>query len=94
MLRHVCLTFHPFQSVELDSTPLSVRKLKVLVLGAPRVGKSGIVRRWLHNSFDSNIDSYIPTAKVDLSNKMMQVSDKVVQLEVWDTPSHPDIRDV
>ena len=79
-----------------DDTPshFKTKHLKVVIVGAPRVGKSSIVRRWLHNTFDADLSSYIPTTKVDISLKLITFNDSTLRVEVWDTPSHPEIRDM
>jgi len=83
-------------SIPPDDTPshFKTKHLKVVIVGAPRVGKSSIVRRWLHNTFDADLSSYIPTTKVDISLKLITFNDSTLRVEVWDTPSHPEIRDM
>lgn len=72
---------------------VDVQKIKIVLFGSQRVGKSSLVKRWLQNSFDADPESYVPTQKVSISSKLMALDNLMLAVEVWDTPSHPDIRD-
>ena len=58
---------------------------KILLLGDASFGKSSLLHRFFENFF-SNI--YIPTIGVDFRNKTFDLDDKIVRLQIWDTPVH------
>lgn len=56
-------------------------KKKVCLLGAPAVGKSSLVRRFVHGIFD---ERYLSTIGVKIDRKSLEVGSKAVTLMVWD----------
>jgi len=63
---------------------------KVLVLGESGVGKSCIVRRYVHNTYD---DDSIPTVGTDFARKLVKTPDGFrVNLMVWDTAGQERFR--
>lgn len=56
-------------------------KLKMVVLGDPRVGKTSIILRFTDNAFSR---TYLPTVGVNLSEKTIKVDGKNIQLVLWD----------
>lgn len=74
-------------------TEVSIRKVKVVVFGSPKVGKTSLVERWIHNSFDPDPQNYKPTHQLMMSSKFLSIENTLLCVEVWDTPSQPDLRD-
>ena len=63
---------------------------KVLVLGESGVGKSCIVRRYIHNTYD---DDSIPTVGTDFARKLVKTPDgHRVNMMVWDTAGQERFR--
>lgn len=54
---------------------------KICLLGAFSVGKSSLMRRFVHEVFD---DKYITTLGVKIETKLVTLDDKEVKLIVWD----------
>lgn len=57
------------------------RELKLIVLGNARVGKSSILKRLIHNTFDPQEPS---THAIRLESWPMKCGDESVQINVWD----------
>lgn len=72
-----------------NHTPLSngmqpLRKehlYKVLVIGDLGVGKTSIIRRYVHQTFSSN---YRATIGVDFALKVLNWDSETVRLQLWD----------
>jgi small GTP-binding protein len=56
-------------------------KLKVIVAGAKNVGKTSLIRRYMHGTFSSDVKS---TIGVDFMTKQLNIDDKKIRLSVWD----------
>ncbi|KAG2445165.1 hypothetical protein HYH02_008633 [Chlamydomonas schloesseri] len=63
--------------------------LKILLLGDSGVGKTCLLTRFAHDSFDDKVAS---TIGVDFAVKRMSVYDKRVKLTVWDTAGQEKFR--
>ena len=57
------------------------RLLKVCLVGAPAVGKTSLVRRYVENKFS---EDYLTTIGVRISRKRVEVDGEPVGLVVWD----------
>ena len=72
-----------FVSDTLDqSSSTAPVKYKVVFLGDQSVGKTSIILRFMHDTFDPN---YQATIGIDFLSKTMVVDDKMVRLQLWDT---------
>jgi len=58
---------------------------KTIIVGAPNVGKTSITLRFSTGMFR---ERYLPTIGVEFSVKDIEVNDKRVKLQTWDTGSH------
>lgn len=56
--------------------------VKISVIGNSNVGKTNIIKRFLHNTFDLETKS---TIGVDFGNKIMVIDNNVIKLQIWDT---------
>ncbi len=54
---------------------------KVCILGAYGVGKTSLVRRYIHSIFS---DKYLSTIGTKISKKSLQINDKKIELILWD----------
>uniref|UniRef100_A0A8C2JGY2 RAB22A, member RAS oncogene family n=2 Tax=Cyprinus carpio TaxID=7962 RepID=A0A8C2JGY2_CYPCA len=61
---------------------MSLRELKVCLLGDTGVGKSSIVWRFVEDSFDPNIN---PTIGASFMTKTVQYQNELHKFLIWDT---------
>ena len=66
-------------------------KLKFMVLGETRVGKTSLIRKYIKNQFG---DNYLTTVGIDFQEKLIQVNDKLILLQLWDTAGQERFRDI
>ena len=56
---------------------------KTIVIGAPYVGKTALLRKYMKNEFSQE---YNVTVGVEFNSKIIQVNEKTaVKLQIWDT---------
>ena len=68
----------------------TIGKFKVVFLGESSVGKTSLINRFLHDSFDS---VYRATIGLDLMTKKVQRADqKNVKFQIWDTAGQERFR--
>ena len=65
-------------SIEEDSE----EKLKLMILGDANVGKSSLLNKYCKNEFNSK---YKTTIGVDFQIKSLNINNKKIKLEIWDT---------
>jgi GTPase SAR1 family protein len=65
-------------NVSLDET--GTISLKIILLGNSNVGKSSILRRFVQDQFDEQVD---PTIGVDFMAKTIRIQGKSVRLVIW-----------
>lgn len=56
--------------------------LKVIIVGDSGVGKTNLLTYFCEGVFK---DSYVATIGVDFKIKMLNVDDKKIKLQIWDT---------
>ncbi|EFJ52758.1 RabC/Rab18 [Volvox carteri f. nagariensis] len=77
-------------AVELQATDSVIDfTIKILLLGDSGVGKTSLLTRFAHDSFDEKVAS---TIGVDFAVKKLSVYDKRVKLTVWDTAGQEKFR--
>jgi Ras-related protein Rab-8A len=60
-------------------------KAKIIVIGAPAVGKTSLILRFTSNAFTR---TYLPTLGVQLSQKKVRYGNYIVELSIWDLAGH------
>lgn len=77
-------------SHELQGQPSSSTKpqncRRIVVLGAPRVGKTSILRRYLHDGF---VEEYSPTSE-DFLRKLFRIRGESYQIDILDASRERD----
>ena len=62
---------------------------KIILIGDSNVGKTNIISRYCNNSFNYN-SRY--TIGIDFSTKLIQIEDKIVKIQIWDTAGQEKYR--
>ncbi len=66
-----------------------INKFKVVLVGDQNVGKTSVISRFIHDSFEmSSKVIYLiikPTVGIDFITKTMQVDGETLRLQLWDT---------
>lgn len=63
--------------------------LKFLIIGESSVGKSNLLIRYINDTFE---DSFITTVGVDFKTKFLEIDNKHVKLQIWDTAGQEKFR--
>ena len=66
-------------------------KLKVILVGNSEVGKTSIITQYTNQSFS---EDYITTISSDKSFKKIEINNKQMQLEIWDTAGQEQFRSI
>ena len=68
---------------ELDSQEFKEDyKLKIVVIGDSRVGKTNLIKRFITNTFNQNSKS---TLGVEFISKLYKIKNHIFKIEIWDT---------
>ena len=71
-----------------DSSDYTV---KIVIVGDSGVGKTNILCRFCDNEFKT---SYVSTIGVDFKNKIIQVKDASIRLQIWDTAGQERFKNI
>ena len=75
----------------LTSQGMGIRRAKVVLLGAPGVGKTSLVARYVHSVFSEHHKS---TLGVKVDRKTVQVGEQSVTMLIWDMHGEAEGLDV
>lgn len=64
---------------------------KILLVGAERVGKSSLIRRFSEDEFN---DNYSPTVGIDFKLKQVALDSTLVKIQLWDTSGQRRFRHI
>ena len=64
---------------------------KILLIGDFGVGKSCVILRYVEGDFPGNIMSSIG---VDFKTKQIEIEDRLIKLQIWDTAGHEKFRTI
>jgi len=67
----------------------SISKYKLVFLGDQNVGKTSIISRFMHDTFENH---YQATIGIDFVSKTMYLEDRTVRLQLWDTAGQERFR--
>ena len=66
-------------------------KYKLMVLGESKVGKTSLIRKYTKNQFGG---VYLTTVGMDFQDKIIDIEDKKIRLQIWDTAGQERFRNV
>ena len=66
-------------------------KYKIMVLGESKVGKTSLIKRYTKEQFGG---VYLTTVGMDFQDKIIEIEDKKIRLQVWDTAGQERFRNV
>ena len=66
-------------------------KYKIMVLGESRVGKTSLIKKYTKDQFGG---VYLTTVGMDFQDKIIDIEDKKVRLQIWDTAGQERFRNV
>ena len=64
---------------------------KFIIIGDSNVGKSSLMTKFIYNSM---INDYESTVGVDFGSKMIDVNNKKIKLQIWDTAGQESYRSI
>lgn len=64
-----------------------IRRLKIVSMGDPGVGKSCLIKRYCEDRF---VDAYVSTIGVDFGVKPIRIGSEDVRVNFWDLAGHED----
>ena len=65
-----------------DYTVKEDYKFKIVIVGDTGVGKTGLVRRFIQNTFSKNTKA---TVGVEFISNSYKINNKILKIEIWDT---------
>ena len=66
-------------------------KYKIMVIGESKVGKTSLIKRYTKDEFGG---VYLTTVGVDFQDKIIDIENKKVRLQVWDTAGQERFRNI
>ena len=66
-------------------------KYKIMVLGESKVGKTSLIKRFTKDQFGG---VYLTTVGMDFQDKIIELEDKKIRMQVWDTAGQERFRNV
>ena len=66
-------------------------KYKIMVIGESKVGKTSLIKRYTKDEFGG---VYLTTVGVDFQDKIIEIENKKVRLQVWDSAGQERFRNV
>jgi small GTP-binding protein len=81
------------QFEDYDSVPNTSydEKLKLMVIGETRVGKTSLIKKYTKDVFGG---TYLTTIGIDFQEKMIQIDGKSIKLQIWDTAGEERFRNI
>ena len=66
-------------------------KIKLMVIGETRVGKTSLIKKYTKDTFGG---TYLTTVGIDFQEKIINIEDKSVKLQIWDTAGQERFRNI
>ena len=65
--------------------------IKILIIGDSNVGKTNFIHRFCDNEFNQ---IYMATTSVDLKSSLLEINDKKIRIQLWDTAGQEKFRSI
>ena len=78
------------ESVSNDTTSFD-EKLKLMVIGETRVGKTSLIKKYTRDVFGG---TYLTTVGIDFQEKTLDIDGKKVRMQLWDTAGEERFRNI
>ena len=66
-------------------------RFKIMVIGESKVGKTSVIKKYTQNRFGG---VYLTTVGVDFQDKIINIDDKKIRLQIWDTAGQERFRNI
>ena len=66
-------------------------RFKIMVIGESKVGKTSVIKKYTQNKFGG---VYLTTVGVDFQDKIINIDDKKIRLQIWDTAGQERFRNI
>ena len=66
-------------------------KFKIMVIGETKVGKTSVIKRYTNDKFGG---VYLTTIGVDFQDKVIQIEEQKIRLQIWDTAGQERFRNI
>ena len=66
-------------------------KFKIMVIGESKVGKTSVIKKYTQNKFGG---VYLTTVGVDFQDKIINIDDRKIRLQIWDTAGQERFRNI
>ena len=66
-------------------------RFKIMVIGESKVGKTSVIKKYTQNKFGG---VYLTTVGVDFQDKIINIDDKKIRLQIWDTAGQERFRNL
>ena len=66
-------------------------KIKIMVIGETRVGKTSLIKKYTKNTFGG---VYLTTVGIDFQEKIINSEGKTVKVQIWDTAGQERFRNI
>ena len=76
---------------ESNDMSLYDEKIKLMVIGETRVGKTALINKYTKNTFGG---TYLTTVGIDFQEKIINIEEKTVKLQIWDTAGQERFRNI
>ena len=73
-----------------DDSPFD-EKIKIMVIGEIRVGKTALIKKYTSNIFGGD---YLTTVGIDFQEKTLDIDGKKVRMQIWDTAGEERFRNI
>ena len=67
------------------------KKIKLMVIGETRVGKTSLIKKYAKNDFG---ESYLTTVGIDFQEKIIKLNEQTIRVQIWDTAGQERFRNI